>query len=48
MIFGKVADKKRMFVIGMSDSSYPQEDLSVAKKIIMIGNKENRRVSPIY
>ena len=32
----------------MSDASYNQEELLVAGEMIMMGNKENINVSPIY
>ena len=32
----------------MSDASYNQEELLVAREIIMMSNKENKNVSPIY
>ena len=40
--------KERICVIVVSDASYNQEELLVAGELIMMGNKENINVSPIY
>lgn len=45
---GRVADKGRVCLIRVSDASCHQEEMSVTGEIIIIGNKENRRVSLIY
>ena len=37
-----------MCVIDVSDESCHQEDSSVAGEMVMIGNKENKKVLPIY
>jgi len=39
-----MANKERIYVIGVSDASYHQEELLLAREKIMIVNKENRRV----
>ena len=37
-----------MCIIGVSDASYHQEESLVAGEMIMIGNKDNRKVLLIY
>ena len=39
IVFKRVAQKEKMCVIGVSDASYHQEDLSVAGVMKIIGNK---------
>ena len=48
VVFGRVTDKEKMYVISESEASYRQKELSVAGKMILIRNDENRRVAPIY
>ena len=48
IVFGRVADKENMYVIGVSNASYHQKESSVAGKIILIRNDENRGVASIY
>ena len=48
VVFGRVADKENMYVIGVSDGSYHQKEFSVAGKMTLIRNDEIRRVAPIY
>ena len=48
IVFGRVADKENMYVIGVSDGSYHQNEFSVTGKMILIRNYENRRVVLIY
>ena len=40
VFFGRVYDKDKICLIGVSDASYSQEDMLVAGDIIMMGNKE--------
>ena len=35
-------------VIGVSNTKYYHEELSVSGQIIIIGNKKNKMVSPVY
>ncbi len=37
-----------MCVIGISDVSYHQENLTIAGAMIMIGNVKNKRTVPVY
>ena len=37
-----------MCVIGISDASYHQENLTIAGAMIMIGNIKNKRAVPVY
>ena len=48
VVFGKVADKGKLRIIGVSDASYNQEEQSVAGEIIMLGNKDGMNVLQIY
>ena len=41
VVFGKVARKQDMCVIGISDASYYQENPTIAAAMIMIGNVKN-------
>merc|ERR1712041_7986 len=47
VVFGKVARKEDMCVIGTSDASYHQENPTVAGTIIMLGNVKNKRTAPV-
>ena len=47
VVFSKVAEKGKLGLIGVSGASYSQEDRSVAGEIIMLGNRENKKVAPI-
>ena len=48
VVFGKVARKQDMYVIGISDACYHQENPTIARAMIMIGNVENKRAAPVY
>ena len=48
VVFGKVARKQDMCVIGISDASYHQENPTIAGAMIMIGNVKNKRTVPVY
>ena len=48
VVFGKVARKQDMCVIGISDASYHQENITIAEAMIMIGNVKNKRAAPVY
>ena len=48
VVFGRVARKEDMCVIGISDASYHQENPTIAGAMIMIGNVKNKRVLPVY
>ena len=48
IVFGKFARKQDMCVIGISDASYHQENLTIAGAMIMIGNVNNKRTVPVY
>ena len=43
IVFGRVARKEEMCVIGISDASYHQENPTIAGAMIMIGNMKNKR-----
>ena len=42
IVFGRVARKEEMCVIGISDASYHQKNPTIAGAIIMIGNMKTR------
>ena len=46
--FGRVARKQDMCVIGISDTSYHQENPLKAGAMIMIVNVKNIRIAPVY
>ena len=48
VIFTKIGNKKDLSVIGVSDASYHCDDRSVAGEVIMMGNKKNGKVAPLY
>merc|ERR1712089_51621 len=48
VVFGKVAKKEEMCVIGISDASYHQENPTVAGTIIILGNIKTKKAAPIY
>ena len=48
VVFGKVARKQDMCVIGISDASYHQENPTIAGAMIMIGNVKNKRTALVY
>ena len=48
VVFGKVARKQDMCVIGISDASYHQKNPTIAGAMIMIGNVKNKRTAPVY
>ena len=48
VVFGRVANKENMYVIGVSNASYHKKESPVAGKMILIRNYENRRVASIY
>ena len=48
IVFGRVARKEEMCVIGISDASYHQENPTIAGAMIMIGNMKNKRTAPVY
>ena len=37
VVFGQVANKGELYVLGVNDASYSKEDLSVDRDMIMIG-----------
>ena len=41
VVFGRVAKKEDMCVIGISDASYHQENPTIAGTMIMLGNVKN-------
>ena len=47
MVFGKVARKQDMCVVGVSDSSLHQENPLIAGAMVMIGKINNKRVGPV-
>ena len=47
-VFGSVARKQDMCVIGISNASYHQENPTIAGAIIMIGNVKNKMRAPVY
>merc|ERR1711962_855828 len=48
VVFGRVARKEDMCVIGISDASYHQENPTVAGTIIMLGNVKTKKAAPVY
>ena len=48
VVFGRVARKQDMCVIGISNASYYQENPTIAGAIIMIGNVKIKRTAPEY
>ena len=48
VVFGKVAKKEDMYVIGISDASYHQENPTIAGTMIMLGNVKTKKAAPIY
>ena len=48
VMFKKIVEKKDLFIAGVSDAFYKNDDRSVAGEIIMLSNKKNTDVSPIY
>ena len=48
VVFGRVARKEDMCVIGISDASYHQENPTTAGAMILIGNVKNKRAAPVY
>ena len=48
VVFGRVARKKDMCVIGISDASYHQKNPTIAGAMIMKGNVKNKRTAPVY
>ena len=46
VVFGRVARKQDMCVIGISNASYYQENPTIAGAIIMIGNVKIKRTAP--
>ena len=49
MIYSKIADKNEdLEVIGIGDASYKWDDKSVGGNVILISNKKNNKVLPVY
>ena len=48
VVFGKVARKQVMCVIGISDASYHQKNPTIAGAMIMIGNVKIKRTVTVY
>ena len=48
VVFSRVTGKKEMCVIGVSDTSYKQDDSSISGEMVMIGNVNEKRVAPIF
>ena len=48
IIFGRVAEKENIGVVGIVDASYNQEGHSVAGEIIMLNSEDNEIVSPLF
>jgi hypothetical protein len=48
VVFGKIAKKEDLCVIGISDASYSQEENSVAGEMILLGSKKTNVAAPIY
>ena len=48
VVFGRVAKKEDMCVIGISDASYHQENPTIAGAMIMLGNVKTKRTAPVY
>ena len=48
VIFGRVAEKDKICVVGISDASYNQEGHSVAGEIILLSNTNSEAVSPLF
>ena len=48
VVFTKVAEKKDLCMLGVSDASYNQEGHSVAGEIIILGCKSSLVCSPVY
>ena len=46
--FRRIGTKEELCVLGVYDASYHNDEKSVAGEMIMLGNKVNERVSPIY
>merc|ERR1712237_157930 len=48
IVFGKVARRDDICVIGISDASFHQESPTIAGAMIMIGNVKNKKTAPVY
>ena len=48
VVVSRVAGKKEMCVIGVSDASYKQDESSVVEEMIIIGNVNEKWVAPIF
>ena len=48
VMFGKVSRKEYLCVIGVRDTSYNQEDHSVAGGLILLGSRTTKIASPMY
>ena len=46
VVFGRVANKEKMYVIGISEASYHQKEFSFAGKLILIRNDETGELRP--
>ena len=44
VVYMKVPRKEDIYIIGVSDASYKQEDCSIARGIIILGIKHNNMV----
>ena len=47
-MFKKIGEKEDLYITSVTDASYKNDDRSVAREIIMLGNEKNMDVSPIY
>ncbi len=48
VLFTKIGEKNELNVMGVSDASYHQDDRSVARDLIMLGNQKTGKAAPIY
>ena len=47
-VFGKVARKQDICVIGICDASCHQENPTIAEAMMIVGNMKNKRTAPVY
>ena len=48
VVFTKIGKKEELCIMGVSDASYQSDAISVAGKMIMLGNKQTGRAAPLY
>ena len=48
IVFGRIARKEDIRVLGVSDASYHQENPTISGTMIMIGSKKNKKAAPIF